>query len=58
MDISKLTTRAVLREGGKEEINDPQARDFMRALQDQLLEDSGGDFDLYAILHSLREPDA
>jgi hypothetical protein len=55
MDITLLIRRALKKEGGKQEVNEPQARDFTKALHEQLLDDSDGKFNLYDNLHALKE---
>ena len=55
MNITLLIRRALKREGGEEEVNEPQARDFISALNDQLNADTGGNYDLYASIRALKE---
>ncbi len=58
MDINKLANRVTVRQvspsGGKElQVDD--VKSALKAINEQLLEDSGGDFNLYGNIRALKE---
>lgn len=57
MNIDKLAARITKLEGGKVKLSNAQIKEVIRCLNDQVLDDTGGEFDLYSMLHCFKEPD-
>ena len=56
MNIDKLAQRVTRKEGGAKEVSIAQTKEILNCLQQQLLLDTGGNFNLYDVLRSLIEP--